>query len=86
MPSADAGTTPSTRRHWRKPTKVQLCLDLLSRPEGTTIEELHEATGWKRQSVMAFLAGIVRKRLGLPLVSHTDYTGPRRYRIIAPER
>jgi hypothetical protein len=62
-------------------TKQQTCLDLLSRREGATIEELQAATGWQQHSVRGFLAGAVRKKLGLTLLSEKPDAGARRYRI-----
>jgi hypothetical protein len=64
-----------------KQTKQQTCLDLLSRPEGATIEELQAATDWQQHSVRSFLAGAVKKKLGLTLLSEKAEAGPRRYRI-----
>jgi Protein of unknown function (DUF3489) len=40
----------------KKRTKQQTCIDLLSRQEGATIEELQAATGWQQHSVRRFLA------------------------------
>ena len=71
------GTKPASGKR----TKQQTCLDLLGRREGATIEELVEATGWQGHSVRGFLAGAVRKKLGLTLVSEKPDAGPRRYRI-----
>jgi len=71
------GTKPASG----KQTKQQTCLDLLGRREGATIEDLEEATGWQKHSVRGFLAGAVRKKLGLTLVSERPDAGPRRYRI-----
>ena len=65
----------------RKQTKQQTCLDLLSRREGATIEELQAATGWQQHSVRGFLAGAVKKKLGLTLLSEKPDAGARRYRI-----
>jgi Protein of unknown function (DUF3489) len=62
-------------------TKQQACLDLLSRREGATIEELQAATGWEQHSVRGFLAGAVKKKLGLTLLSEKPDEGPRSYRI-----
>ena len=62
-------------------TKQQVCLDLLNRHEGATIEELQAATGWQQHSVRGFLAGAVKKKLGLTLLSEKPDAGPRRYRI-----
>lgn len=62
-------------------TKQQTCLDLLSRPEGASIEELQAATGWQQHSVRGLLAGAVKKKLGLTLLSEKPDGEPRRYRI-----
>jgi Protein of unknown function (DUF3489) len=62
-------------------TKQQTCLDLLSRQEGATIEELQAATGWQQHSVRGFLAGAVKRKLGLTLLSEKPDVGPRRYRV-----
>ena len=64
-----------------KQTKQQTCLDLLSCREGATIEELQAATGWQQHSVRGFLAGTVKKKLGLALSSEKPDVGARRYRI-----
>ena len=71
------GTKPASG----KQTKQQTCLDLLGRREGATIEDLEQATGWQKHSVRGFLAGAVKKKLGLTLVSEKPYAGPRHYRI-----
>lgn len=62
-------------------TKQQVCLNLLNRPEGATVQELQAATGWQQHSVRGFLAGAVKKKLGLMLLSEKPDAGPRRYRI-----
>jgi hypothetical protein len=72
------GTKPATR----KQTKQQTCLDLLGRQEGATIEDLQQVTGWQKHSVRGFLAGAVKKKLGLTLVSEKPDAGPRRYCIL----
>jgi Protein of unknown function (DUF3489) len=65
----------------RTPSKQQLCLELLSRPDGACVEELQVATGWQPHSVRGFLSGTVRKKLGLKLSSDRAGDGTRRYRV-----
>ncbi len=69
----------------RKATKQQICIDLLSRPEGATIEELQGVTDWQAHSVRGFVAGAVKKKLGLAVISEKPDDGPRRYRVLVVE-
>lgn len=55
---------------------------LLSHPQGTTVSMIMKTTGWQQHSVRGFLAGDVRKRLGLTLESDKS-DGERHYRIVA---
>ena len=68
-----------------KPTKIQKCLDLLTTRDGATINELVAATGWQAHSVRGFLAGTVKKKLGLTLDSKKADDGTRHYCIVAAE-
>ena len=58
---------------------------MLQRKEGTTIAAVMKATGWQKHSVHGFLAGVVRKKLGLNLVSD-KIDGKRIYRVVAGKR
>jgi uncharacterized protein DUF3489 len=53
---------------------------MLQAPRGVTIEAMMRTTGWQRHSVRGFLAGVVRKKLGLNLIS-AAVEGGRIYRI-----
>ncbi len=61
-------------------SKQDNVLALLRRPEGASLDALVKATGWQQHSVRGFLAGTVRKKLKLPLVSE-KIDGIRTYRI-----
>lgn len=61
-------------------TKQALAIAMLRLANGASITALMEATGWQQHSVRGFLAGVVRKRLGLPLES-MKVDGSRVYRI-----
>ena len=64
-------------------TKQERMLTLLSQPEGATIAEMMQATGWQQHSVRGFLAGTVKRKLGFSLTSEKPDDGVRRYRIEA---
>jgi hypothetical protein len=53
---------------------------MLRAPAGATIAAIMKATDWQQHSVRGFMASIVRKKLGLDLVSQQTDKG-RVYRI-----
>jgi Protein of unknown function (DUF3489) len=63
-------------------SKQDRVIALLRRPGGVTLNDLVKATGWQPHSVRGFLAGMIRKRLKLPLQSQ-KVKGARTYRIKA---
>src|SRR5258705_2758284 len=56
-------------------TKHARIIAMLRTPAGATIASLVAATEWQQHSVRGFLAGIVRKKLGLNLVSEQTDKG-----------
>ena len=74
--SASASSKPAARPD----TKHARVLAMLRKQAGATIAAIVAATDWQQHSVRGFLAGVVRKKLGLNLVSEQTDKG-RVYRI-----
>jgi hypothetical protein len=64
----------------RRESKKAHIIAMLRAPGGATIEAMARATKWQPHSIRGFLAGVVRKKLGLNLVSAGGANG-RVYRI-----
>jgi hypothetical protein len=64
----------------RSDTKRARIIAMLRTPAGATIAAIMTATGWQQHSVRGFLAGVVRRKLGLNLISEPTDAG-RIYRI-----
>lgn len=65
----------------RTDSKQAHAIAMLRSTNGASIEALMKATGWQQHSIRGFLAGVVRRRLGLKLQS-VKVDGCRLYRII----
>jgi hypothetical protein len=74
------GQQHQSREKQRTETKQARILAMLRAPSGATVDGMMHATGWQQHSVRGFLAGVVRKKLGLNLVSAAT-EGGRVYRI-----
>ncbi len=74
--SAPVSSKPAARSD----TKHARIIAMLRAPAGTTIGAIMTTTEWQQHSVRGFLAGVVRKKLGLNLVSEPTEKG-RIYRI-----
>ena len=68
--------TPRTREN----SKQAQVIAMLKRPEGATIAQIMEATGWQAHTVRGTFAGAFKKKLGLTIVSEKN-DGDRVYRV-----
>jgi len=64
-------------------SKQAVLAELLQRPSGATISELIKSTGWQAHSVRGVISGVLRKKLGLNIVSGKTESGETRYRVEA---
>ena len=69
--------TPRTRGN----SKQAQVIAMLKRPEGATIAQICEATGWQAHTVRGTFAGAFKKKLGLDIASSKEEGGERVYRI-----
>jgi len=69
---------PRTRAN----SKQAMVIEMLRRPEGATIAQICEATGWQAHTVRGTFAGAFKKKPGLAIVSEKPQGGERIYRIV----
>jgi hypothetical protein len=61
----------------RARTKQALMIEMLKRPEGATVEQIAEATGWQYHTIRGAISGALRKKLGLTVeATRTREVGP----------
>jgi Protein of unknown function (DUF3489) len=80
----------------RAGTKQALMIEMLTRPEGATVDQIAEATGWQRHTIRGAISGALKKKLGLTVeATRTREVGPNKtgakgsstvYRIPGPAR
>jgi Protein of unknown function (DUF3489) len=79
-PKSRVRSTPALTATTKPDTKHTRIVAMLRSPGGATIAAIMTATEWQQHSVRGFLAGVVRKKLGLNLISEVTDKG-RVYRI-----
>ena len=79
-PATDLTPNPIKVRT-RENSKQAQVITMLKRPEGTTIAQICEATGWQAHTVRGTFAGAFKKKLGLTIESDKVQGGERVYRI-----
>ena len=65
----------------RDNSKQAQVIAMLRCPEGATIAQICEATGWQQHTVRGTFAGAFKKKLGLKITSAKESGGQRFYRI-----
>ena len=74
-PAPGAGGEP------RAGTKQARLIEMLRRPEGATIAQIAESSGWQPHSVRGAIAGALKRKLGLTVTSEKPENGERIYRL-----
>ena len=75
------GCAPEQPPKQREGTKQAALIELLQRPEGVSLAEMVQATGWQQHTVRGAMAGALKKKLGLTIVSDKTDGQERKYRI-----
>lgn len=75
-----AGAAPNKTRS-RDNSKQALVVAMLRRPEGASIAQICEATGWQAHTVRGTFAGSLKKKLGLEITSTKEARADRVYRV-----
>ena len=79
--AAQAQETATPRPRTRESSKQATIIGMLQRPEGATVPQICEATGWQAHTVRGAFAGALKKKLGLNIVSEKVEGRERVYRI-----
>jgi len=74
---------PEPQSDAKRPSKQDEVIAMLRRPEGATVDEVANATGWQRHTVRGVFSGTLKKKLGLTIASAKEERG-RVYRIPEP--
>ena len=71
---------PEPQPDAKPPSKQDEVIAMLRRPEGATVDEVANATGWQRHTVRGVFSGALKKKFGLTIASALEERG-RVYRI-----
>jgi hypothetical protein len=65
----------------RRPSKQAMLIEMLEAPDGATIAQIIDTTGWQAHTVRGAISGALKKKLGLNVVSEKVDGRDRVYRI-----
>lgn len=68
-------------RKLRENTKQSKVIGMLRSPEGATLRQIMDATGWQEHTTRAVLSRTIQKDLGIVLISVKASNGERVYRV-----
>ncbi len=77
-------STPAPAPQPETGSKLTRIIALLRRPQGATVAELMQLTGWLSHSVRGALSGALKRKMGLAVASSVDPDRGRVYRIAEP--
>ncbi len=69
---------PAEPRAPREGTKLMMVLAMLRQPEGATVAQIGEATGWGKHTVRGFFAGLKKRGHLIHVVEKVRQVGPNR--------
>ena len=79
--AAEASWAKDSKPRTRESSKQAEVVRMLQRPEGATIAQICEATGWQAHTVRGTFAGALKKKLGLTITSDKVKGAERVYRV-----
>ncbi|MBF0171479.1 MAG: DUF3489 domain-containing protein [Nitrospinae bacterium] len=72
-----AGNKATRKTGGRANSKQARMIEMMKRPEGATIEQIAQETGWSHNTIRGAISGGLKKRLGLSIATErTHYVGP----------
>ena len=78
-PAVQPDLTPATRRKGTKQTQL---IAMLTAAEGASINEIIAVTGWRAHTARGVISGVLRKKLGLTILTGKVDGRGRVYRIV----
>ena len=76
-PAKRSKAAPAGKPTPRAGTKQAQMIELLKRPEGATVEQIAEVTGWQKHTIRGAISGALKKKLGFTVeTTRTREVGP----------